>query len=44
MPAWLAALVVLVAWANGVMLGGILWARSPFWDGVRSVFAFGRTP
>lgn len=44
MPEWMAATAVVIAWANGLMLGGILWARSPFWDGVRSIFTFGRSP
>ena len=44
MAEWMAAVAILIAWANGVMLGGILWAHGPFWDGVRSVFTFGRRP
>ena len=39
------ALVVavgLLMFAQGFVLAGILYARTPFWDGVRSVYSFGR--
>lgn len=42
MPEWLAALLMAVMYAQGIMLGGVLWGRSPFWDGVRSICRFGR--
>jgi hypothetical protein len=42
MPEWLAVIVLIIAYAQGVMLGGILWGTSPFWDGVRSFYRFGR--
>lgn len=42
MPEWFGAICIIIAWANGVMLGGALWASGPFWDGVRTVYRFGR--
>lgn len=42
MPDYVVAAIGLLMWAQGVMLGGILWARGPFWDGVRSFYRLGR--
>lgn len=36
----IAAMVIM--YCLGFMLGGVLYARTPFWEGVRSVFRFGR--
>lgn len=44
MPEWLVAICIVIAWLEGLWLGGVLWAHGPFWDGVRSVFTFGRRP
>ncbi|WP_157733192.1 hypothetical protein [Bosea sp. AS-1] len=43
MPEWLAVLAMLLTFVQGFVLGGILYARTPFWDGVRSVYSFGRS-
>ncbi len=44
MPEWMVVICIIIAWAQGVCLGGVLWASGPFWDGVRSVFTFGQRP
>lgn len=38
-----AVAIGLLMFVNGFVLGGILYARTPFWDGVRSVYSFGRS-
>lgn len=42
MPAWLAAIAMIVMWLQGFVFAGILYGETPFWDGVRSVFGFWR--
>lgn len=42
MPEWMVVICIVIAWAQGVWLGGAIWADGPFWDGVRSAFTFGR--
>lgn len=37
-PEYFVVIFGLLMWLLGFMFGGILYAASPFWDGVRSVF------
>jgi len=43
MPDWLVALCIVIAWVQGLWLGGVIWASGPFWDGVHSVFRSDRS-
>lgn len=39
-PEYLAILVGIIMWLLGFMFAGMMYAKTPFWDGVRSVFGF----
>lgn len=41
MPEWAIACVGAFMWAQGFIFGGIVYGRSPFWDGVRSGYSLG---
>ena len=42
MDDWIIAAVGLLMWAQGFVFAGILYGKTPFWDGVRSIYRFGR--
>lgn len=41
MPDWVAACVGLLIFAQGFVLGGVIFARTNIWDGARSVYSLG---
>jgi len=42
MSEWVMVAAGILLYIQGFMLGGIMYAKGPFWDGIRSIYRLGK--